>query len=180
MSIATLLGIITGLAVGLIAYFIAIKATKKYRFGNKEDFDEKQKIDQGKAYRVGFLTFMLYSTISGSLDICLENGLPMEGSIISFIGLVIGAFAFASYAVFHECYISLNEKSIRTKIILLVLGVINLMLGLISLYHQDLVENGRLTTRILPLLTGLLLLAIILEILIKERLDKRECLDEES
>ena len=96
------------------------------------------------------------------------------------IGLVIGAFAFASYAVFHDCYISLNEKAIRTKIILLVLGVINLILGLISLYHQDLVENGRLTTRILPLLTGSLLLAIILEILIKERLDKRECLDEES
>ena len=93
MSIATLLGIITGLAVGLIAYFIAIKATKKYRFGNKEDFDEKQKIDQGKAYRVGFLTFMLYSTISGSLDICLENGLPMEGSIISVIGLVTFALS---------------------------------------------------------------------------------------
>ena len=181
MNTATLLGIVTGLIVGLLIYFIAIKATKKYRFGNKPDYDERQKIEQGKAYKTGFFTLMIFSCIYLCIEILLEDGMPFEPGVGSFIAIFLGAFAFATHAVFSDCYISTNERPIRTKIIFAVIGIVNLTAGIINMFSGELVENGVLSIRIINPLCGLLMLALVCEISIKERLDlRREKLDEES
>lgn len=179
MNTATLLGLITGIIIGLLIYFITIKATRKYRFGNKDDFDERQKTEQGKAYKIGFFAIIIFCAIYGAADAILEKGLPIEGSAIAFMAIIVGAFSFATYAIFHDSYISINERSIRTKIILLVIGLMNIISGTGALLNGNIIEDGILTVRISTLLVGLLLLVLLAEILVKERLDKREC-DEES
>lgn len=174
MNTATLLGIVTGLIVGILIYFIAIKATKKYRFGNKPDYDERQKTEQGKAYKVGFFSMMLYSAIAGACELCMENGLPIDPGFSAFLSLFIGAFSFATYAIFHNSYISINENPIRTKIIFIVIGTINLISSAVNIANGELIEDGILSFRAVNLACGILMLALVAEILIKERLDKRE------
>ena len=181
MNTATLLGIVTGLIVGLLIYFIAIKATRKYRFGNKPDYDERQKIEQGKAYKTGFFTMMLFSCIYLCMEVLLENGIPFAPGVGSFIIIFLGAFSFATHAIFSDCYISTNERPIRKKIIFAVIGIVNIAVSIINIFRGELIENGILSVKAINLLCGLLMLVLVCEILIKERLDvKREKLDEES
>ena len=181
MNTATLLGIATGLIVGILIYFIALKATKKYRFGNKPDYDERQKYEQGKAYKIGFFTMMIYSCVYACTEIVFEDGIPFAPGVGAFFALFVGAFAFATHAIFHDCYISTNERPIRTKIIFVVIGIVNLASGAINIFSGELIENGVLTVKAMNFFCGLLMLALVCEILIKERLDsKREKLDEES
>ena len=61
------------------------------------------------------------------------------------------------------------------------IGILNLAASIINIFRGELIENGLLSVKAINLLCGLLMLILVCEILIKERLDvKREKLDEES
>lgn len=181
MNKETLLGIITGIIVAIIIYKIAIKATKKYRFGNNpQNYDERQKAEQGQAYKVGFFSVMLYAAIVGSAEIFLKNGLPVEAGVTAYCAIFIGAFAFATYAIFHNSYISINENSTRIKIIFLIIGFMNIVVSIVNIINGTIIENGLLTLKSTNLFCGLLMVALPIEIFIKEKLDEKGTTDEES
>lgn len=180
MNTATLLGMLTGVIIALLIWLITIKATKKYRFGNKPSYDERQRIEQGKAYRIGFFAIMLYNVIYGITGALLDGTMPIDPVLSSFISIFIGAFAFATYAIFHDSYISINEASARTKIILAVIGALNLVSGAINIYNHELFVDGVLTFRTVNLFCGVLLIALLVEILIKEKMNRKESMDEKS
>lgn len=78
------------------------------RFSKKEaQFDERQELIRGRAYRLGFLTLII------ALVICLICHTMLDSTLSYFafaLCLVLGLSVFAVYSIWHDAFFSFQQK----------------------------------------------------------------------
>lgn len=125
-------------------------------------YDERQENEQGRAFRYAFFATMVAAAEAVMLD-CM-NLIP-EGLTTIFYAssIFIGLVVYVIYALWHDCYIALNEKRGFAILFLFIVGAINLLIGLNAIRIDDLLdESNRMNPSALNLLCGVgaLLLSI--------------------
>lgn len=97
------LGILAGLAA--LAVFVAWVEKKR----PNEEYDERQKLIRGKAYRFGFYVGLVFYIAAFAY---LESGqeLPMKTSTVLFLGLLIQLLAFHIYCLVENAALPLGDK----------------------------------------------------------------------
>ena len=170
------LGWIIGILVGIVLVVILLKAINKNGKA-KTDYDERQQIERGKAYKYGFYTMMIACVLLLTLQI-FEVDLSTLGLTTWFLPNFAGIIAQISYSIFHDAYEGLNTSMPRFVGIMTGIAVFNFAFALISFGRIGLTEGGLLRPQFLNLLCGILFLIIAVELLVKKMMNNRGERDE--
>lgn len=140
-------------------------------------YDERQENEQGRAFRYAFYATMISAAATLLLD-CMA--LIPEGLTTIFYAscVFIGLAVYVIYALWHDCYIALNEKRGFAIVFLLIVGAINLLIGLNAIRIDGLLdESNRMNPSALNLLCGAGALSLSIATLIRVVTEKREADD---
>lgn len=161
-NIAILLGLLIGFCLLILIFSLSIKGPEL-----KEQYDERQELERGRGFKYAFFTMLIYFLIMFIINIA---GIPLaaDASVLYCCGVLLGVLVYMVYCIWHESYFSLNQNMFSIMVSLGLIGLINFVIGLSHLIAGTLVENGRLTFRVLNLLCSFLFFALFLTMLLKK------------
>ncbi|MDC7289420.1 hypothetical protein NXH76_16585 [Blautia schinkii] len=172
MSKAYLIGIVCGIAMGVIFLVIAMKVSKTDG-SVRCKFDERQKIVRATGFKFAFFTLLIYDLAYGCLHSATDRRL-MDDLTGIFIGCCLSIVVYVFYAVWNEGYFSINENPKRVLVIFAVVAICNTAIGIRNIVHDEVVKDGMLTSECLNLVCGITFIAIFAIIFIKWQVSKRE------
>lgn len=156
-SISYYIGMVVGFLVvfgfGLLVRFVF--RTKRV----KPEYDERQTIARGKAYKAGFFTLLIYGAICTVLQSMGMNW--YDGLLREVVGMVLGVGVFVVIAILNDAYLGFNENTGYSIGILTLIGLLNLGCGIMGIITNGLWKDGKATTSIVNLLISLLFLVVV-------------------
>ena len=171
-SFRLLIGILAILISVCSALLLLLTVVSKNKKAEVPQYDERQEVERGRAFKYGFFTTLFFSGGVIIFDWC--DGIPGQNQTILYcLGLFLGIMVYGSYCVWHESYIALNQKANTTMIIFAVIGLINLVLGILSIASGRMFVNGRISEHFLNLICAAMLLILCGEMLVKKIYDKK-------
>ena len=162
------IGLMIALAVGAIVWF-ALKASKK----DCKKYDERQVAARGKAYRAGFVAFVICELAVFFVELFTEQPLMLFApGVVQIFILLACLLVFIEYAIFSDAYYNVGEKfNIRWCIIMLLLGIV---------YIIQFIRSEDDWYKLYTLAAGVFIIIVIISIMIKHAVNKkREAEDEE-
>lgn len=165
-------GWIIGIFVGIILVVVLLKVMNRDG-GLRTQYDERQQIVRGKAYKVGFYAILLTNAILLFLSTG-DFGIERLGYMVFFIPIFVGLVAQISYSIFKDGYVGLNTNMTRFIIIMAVIGAFNFFLAIEAQIHGELIQNGSFKGPFINLLCGMLFIIIAAELIVKKCIDSRE------
>lgn len=178
-SMEYVIGLIVGVLVGLAVVALVVMICRKkgsMRFG-KCEYDERQMLARGKAFRAGFFTILIYEAVYAMVDVA---GIKWCANVTGImLGLMLGITVFAIVAISKDAYMSMNERSTGWMIIWCVVIGLNLVCGLRQALEGELIRDGMLTEEWMNWMCAGMFIAILISQLAHNRKLKREELEEE-
>ena len=109
--------------LGLMAVMVIIGLVVGKLAGEKlgkAEFDERQQLARGKAYKAGF-----YTLLAGLLAVYLlpifTEWQPKDTALLPFMAICVGVTVFACVAVANDAYLGIRQNP---RVMLLVLGIV--------------------------------------------------------
>ena len=174
-SILLVWGILVGLLFGLFMV--------EFVFNRKEGetkYDERQILEQGKAFKIGF--FVMFITVE-ALIILNVSGLADVGDYAVFYqaAVFLGLLTYVVYCIWTESYFAINQKSTSIIISFAFIALVNLLIGIANIIHGQMIVDGKITFRILNPLCAVLFVVIFATMLLKRIVNaKNSSADEEE
>lgn len=165
------ISLIIGIMVGIVLVVLLLKFMNKNGKA-KTEYDERQKIERGKAYTVGFYVTVLTCAVMLVLQVC-EAGVEKLGMAAWFLPILAGVVAQISYSIFHDAYEGLNTNTPRFFVVMAIVGGMNLAFAIIALARNGFFKDGVLAPGFINLLCGILFLIMAVELLLKHVMDQR-------
>ena len=167
-----------GMLMGLLFGFFVAEFVLFGKEGEKK-YDERQILEQGKAFKIGF--FVMLITVE-ALIILNISGIAIVADYPVFYqtAIFLGLLTYVVYCIWHESYFAVNEKSTRVSIFFAFIALVNLVIGIINIIHGQLIVDGRITFRILNLLCAVLFIVIFATMLLKRIANSRKSSDDEE
>ncbi len=165
MNIYYALGLICGVAVGLV--FVALLVCLTRKMGGKIDleckqgaYDERQLLARGVAYKYAFYTLMIGVVSISLLD---TMGIKMFMSLAGIMLVIFVSLAvFATICILKDAYMSLYENVKGVVIMFSAIAILNLAIAIGNLMDgMSFIENGVLSVRCTNLIVGLLFIYIL-------------------
>lgn len=116
-GIYSLLGGVGGLVIGLLVIVTFVRKDHSI----KAQYDERQLLIRGKAYKYGFITMAVVNFFLCILEKCDTN--------LLYLSAMLGIGVVCFYNIIHDAYLALNERYLSTAVILLILSVMNVLIG---------------------------------------------------
>ena len=173
-------GLFAGILSALLIYLLVAQFTKKEKLGNN-DFDERQELVRGKAYKYGFFTMIIMSLLV-TAAIEFNISLPVTASLAMFIALLISIDVYAVYSIINDAYFGVGTNKMRYCIFFIIIMAVNLFAGISNL--NSMAETGK--NMVLGFSDGsnlciaLAFLPLLVIMLVKIFEEKKELNDEES
>ena len=138
-----------GFAVAVIFGFLAvlILAIVKRRKGVKEEYDERQELVRGKAYKAALFTLMIYLCVDMMVGF-IWRAWAMPG-VSSALGVFLAVGVFVAVCIRNDALLALRQNP--KKAIMMALLVIACQLPSLLFNSDPLVENGLLTHKAISL-----------------------------
>ncbi len=165
-NIYYLLGVICGVAMGLVLVALLVWITRK--MGGKVDleckkgaYDERQLLARGVAYKYAFFTLMIGMVIIALMEEIAGIRLFMSMAGV-WVMICISLAVFATICILKDAYMSLYENVKGVVIMFSAIGLLNIAIGIGNIVDGvPLIENGVLSTRCANLIVGLLFVYIL-------------------
>ena len=173
-------GLFAGILSALLIYLLVAQFTKKEKLNNN-DFDERQELIRGKAYKYGFFT-MIIMTLFVMAAIEFNISLPVTASLAMFIALLISIDVYAVYSIINDAYFGIGTNKMRYCIFFVIIIALNLVGGASNL--NNLAKSGEKIvlgfSDAANLCVALAFLPILVIMIVKILEEKKELNDEES
>lgn len=173
MSISYIMGLLLGGVLGILLVAIIVRICRgRWTLRCKNEYDERQHIARGKAYRDGFW----FMAISLLLLTIITQTLP--GFVTSYMRECVMTICFAGLGVYvvscvmRDAYLGLHDKPKRWSTAIGAIALMNLIIGIRNA-HANGVREGLLNLYCAILLLLVLFSLGIHEIMLK-RMDKGE------
>lgn len=154
--------------IGLMIRFYNTKGSWRCKY------DERQERIQGKGYRYGFYSMIVYL----GLDYLIINLMEYqwaESNVDLALGIFLGVGVYAIYCIMNGAFISLNENPKRYAAVVLFVAVINGICAVKMLMEGEmLIRHGQLSVNCLNLVCAVFLFIILGFMALKHLMDKRE------
>lgn len=167
-----LIGIVSGIMLGLVICFIVFKYSNNNHKA-KTEYDERQQEIRGRGYRVAFYTAMILEAILLVLDYG-NLSLPADPYLAHAAVIFISCTVLGCYAIWNGAYWGLNNDRKRYFIVLGVTVVLNALPVIMTATHGGLLENGKLSSVFINLLALVMLAVLGIVMLIRDNLDRNE------
>lgn len=169
MNTAYIAGIVCGLLlVLLVCWLISLKGKKTGV--QKKDFDERQRAIRDRGFRLAYLTLVGYIAVYlfvESLDVVwCEAG----GGL--FLGALLSALVHVVYSIYNDAYFTVSESPKSYLMIFGFVSIVNIVFGILRRLNGGV--EGPLSYGDMNLMVGVFLLIVVVNVLIKIALDKRE------
>lgn len=146
----------------------------------KGEYDERQQLMKGKAFRAAFFTGLGYSLLVFLLDIAGVK-IPMETGLLILTGGMISLIVYVTIAIMNDAYIGLNERFGSTIGVFAVCAFFNIIPLIMNIKDGKFIENGVLTNIFANALVLAMLFIVSAVLIIKHLIiNKGEESDEES
>lgn len=145
----------------------------------KPEYDERQRLVNGKAYEYGFYTMLalcvtyIFAWFTGAADDFLSPGVAVA-LIMLIVAAVVGI-----YNVLNDGYLAVNAYEERVIATLSAILAINILATIGGIRTGNLIKDGKLGISSVNAFCGLLMLALIVAIVIRKARNKKEDDDEE-
>ena len=164
--------VLVALAAGIVACVFSIRS-RKLAGGRKKQFDERQKIAQGKAYTAAYWTLLGYIVINTFVVSNIYEWAKPQ--IVAFLGIILSVAVFAVYCIATDAYFGAKDNVSGILICMVILIFTNAA----SMFtNGPLVENGMLGLSSINLAAIVLLLAVFIALIIKRLAHGKESEDE--
>ncbi|MDO5111081.1 MAG: hypothetical protein Q4E65_02130 [Clostridia bacterium] len=173
-SKAYIWGMVVGMAVCILLFGVIAYIVRKRTGVNKREYDERQKLAQGTAYKYAFFTAIGYACAVGVFD--QMTGIRWcDTMTCAFLGICVSTLVFATICIWQDAYMSFREPPRNTYLIMGLIMLANLGSASMYLHASDsMVENGMLTYRCVNLVIAVMLAVIIAMMALKRALDRRK------
>lgn len=160
-----------GALVGFVIAFILIKVCNTNK-KTKTEWDERQQLERGKAYKYGFIVAVAYMFLQGLVPL---DTLPyMNNMMVSLIGGFIAIAVFSVISIWKDANFGMNSDVKKYTVLYVVLGLFNGVIGIMAAVAGHIVEDGELQFPFINLGIGVLFLLIGIELVVKHNLNKAE------
>lgn len=173
-----ILGFVVGLISVLVVVAVIVIAIRKLTGAKQCKYDERQKLAQGKAYKIAYAVLLAYLVGASTFDMMLGIRWCDEFTFVM-IGVMASIFVYACVCIWNDAYVNINQSPRTIVLILLGVGLIKLGISIMNLRHGVWVENGMLTPMVTNPMCAAMLLLVVLVFAIKQFVDKRRRQDEE-
>ena len=160
-----LLGMAFGILIA-VGIFVVIALANKKR-GVEKKYDERQEFVRGKAYKLGFITLLIYCVAAGMIDLYLGVGWcdVYTAMMLGFYGSVT---VFVVKCILTDAYFAVGQRPAGWLVLTGIIAAINLAIFAADLNDgKRIVENGALTHNTINLVCGAAFLIIFAAMLVK-------------
>lgn len=179
MNTYRLLGVITGMIIGIVVCLVAFRLMNKDK-KLRTNYDERQKAIRGEGYKVGFYTTgvsLLILMILESADIVL----PIENMVVYFVCFAVGATALCSYSIWKGAYFGINNKRKQWMAFISIAAVINIVVSVNGVVDGDMIVDGKLSFLAINAISAVMFLTVLVSLGLRSLIDsKGDDADEES
>lgn len=164
--------------VFMIAYMIfwgtiiCIGIPKEQRSSNKKKYDERQRIEQGRACKYAYITLICYLVASLVLD-QIFGIVWCDNTFGLFLGIAFSISVFLAYCVFQDAYFDITSSKASSMIGINAVGLAQLVMSVEHIEDGDIIQNGIITDNAVNLLFFAVVLLLDVFVLIRKHLDKR-------
>ena len=117
------------------------------------DYDERQVLARGRAFKWGFFSLMICLMVYGFTDMLIEPWCDtLTGCIIC---ICVSLLVFASICIRQDAFAGIWRNRKRNLTVLLVLTLANLLFGVSHIIDGDLLRDGVLSFRSVSLIVGI-------------------------
>lgn len=147
-------------------------ANKQRKQDGYVDYDERQLLIRGNAFKYGFYAVCLYGTVYFLFTRSTEMALMQDG-VAAFLGVLLGVAVFAVYSVLNGAQFT-KSSPMRSFLILYGLVIVmNLVSTGLHIHAHDFIRDGVLTDAIIYPAVALTFLAAFIATLVQGVRDKR-------
>lgn len=166
-------GFAIGAAVGIVLLAVGIRLLLGKRTKRSREYDERQKLAQGVAYKYGFYTLLIYLGVVALFD--LMTGIRWCSLYTAaFIGVLVSTGVFGTVAIVKDAYFPFRENAIRYVWLFAALGAMNVAIGVVHLMDEGtFMEDGILSHSVINPVAGVLLLLLSVAMALKNAADRR-------
>ena len=152
------MGFMVGVLFVLLIVLLMKKAFTKNGLYDKCEPDERQILARGTAYKVGFYTMLTWNVLCYVLH--SMNVLKGEWlGDVCFLGIFIGIMVYAIVCIIKDAYLGTAKNPGKVLLGLVIIGVINLGIGISNCYFALHAESGSYSFRY-NLICGIMLLTV--------------------
>lgn len=157
--------------VSLVAFFYFLSWLSKGK--KKSQFDERQLLVRGNAFKYGFFTILLGNVVQIVITITEEDvtNLFYPSTIIVWAA---GLCVYCVYAIWNDAYMGINENTKTYMIMNAFIGVANICIGIFNLPEDATPSNNGYISGLLNLLLGCVFVVMLITMVIKKLKDKSE------
>ena len=144
-------------------------------------YDERQEMERGRGFRIGFITFSVSLFLMMMTDIL--GILPMVHSHVLYAAAFFpGIVAYVLYCIEHEAYLALNEKSTSTTVIFGIAGIGNMIAAYANAANGNMITGGKLDLPALNILCAVMFIVILPAAMISKKISasKESSMDEDE
>ena len=170
------IGVLSGIVLGLILCIIIFRVCNKDN-RLKSEYDERQLIARGKAYKAGFYTVVGYLACL-TLFFMSEIAIPFTTPVLAFFGIALGVSVVAGYSIWKGAYWGLNNNRTRYAVVFVICAIINLGAGITAIVNGYALLGFQ--GPIINLICGIMLLVIGIASLVKNLINPEKDADEED
>jgi len=162
---------VLGFCCGFIAIVIVtlIIANIKKKKNTYTEYDERQILARGKAYKSAFLVLVGYIIACALVNILEINW--AELSVQMFIGLFLSTAVFVGVSIFNDAYFTSNKG--RKSLLASLAFIAGAECFGIAFDNKTFVTNGIANLDIIPIITMIWAISIFVMIVIKTIIDKK-------
>lgn len=167
-GIVCMMGVVIGVVLCVILYAIAQKDNSL-----KQNYDERQELLRGRGAKYGLYTMMFMNLALFLLETTGVR-LPMSTGLALFFSVLIGGSVWAVYCIWKDAYFALNQKAGVFIGVFLVVGIINLIIGIDAFLDGVAFQNNQLTLRSMNLFCAIMIIVICGALILKKVCKDRE------
>ena len=154
-------------------------ANKQRKQDGYVDYDERQLLIRGNAFKYGFYAVCLYGTVYFLFTRSTEMALMQDG-VAAFLGVLLGVAVFAVYSVLNGAQFT-KSSPMRSFLILYGLVIVmNLVSTGLHIHAHDFIRDGVLTDAIIYPAVALAFLAAFIATLVQGMRDRKAEAEDED
>lgn len=157
--------------LGVIIILIKSNKNKKY--------DERQMLMRGKCYKYAFFAFMFYSFLDFLLE-TFELTKIAAPEVWTVQGILVAIAVLMGTAIWNDAYFPLGDYKVRIMVTIGIVIIANAFSLAVNLMHGSFMVDGQLQLSVLNAEMIIIFVVILIEIIIKGALDKKEGEEDEE
>ena len=167
-AIACVLGVVIG-----IAFFLILLAVAQKDNSMKQNYDERQELLRGRGAKYGLYTMFFLEMALFLLETAGVR-LPMSTGLAMMLCIIVGGGVYALYCIWTDAYFALNQKANTFIGVFLVIGAIDMIMGVDAFFDGAVLQDGQLTVRSMNLFAGIFMLVICGTLILRKVCKDRE------